>query len=115
MDESVDDYIGRQKSPQKEVCSALRRLILRTFPGIKEEMRYGVPWYGGRYYIAAFGDHVNLGLSIEGLPKEKLALFEGGGRLMRHIKLFSNEEIDRRRVRAVLKIAAESKCSSPPF
>ncbi len=115
VDESFDVYIGRQASSQKEICSSLRRLIFRMFPGIKEEMKFGVPWYGGRFYIAAFGDHVNLGVSVEGLPVEKLSLFEGEGRLMRHIKLFSEEEVARRRVRAVLKIAAESKCSSPPI
>jgi len=76
MGETVEEYIKRQKNPQKEICSELRSLILKTFPSIKEEVKMGVPWYEGRYYIAALKDHVNLGFPIEGLSKEELALFE---------------------------------------
>ena len=114
MGETVEEYIKRQKNPQKEICSELRRLILKTFPGIKEEVRMGVPWYEGRYYMVALKDHVNLGFSIEGLSKEELALFEGAGKMMRHIKLFSEKELDEKRITKLLRIARKSKCSCPP-
>ena len=38
MDE-IDAYIGRQPSPQKEICRELRKIILDTIPGAKEEMK----------------------------------------------------------------------------
>jgi len=58
----VDDYIEKQISPQKEICRQLRAIILRTFPGIKEEMKWGVPTYGeGKYYLVSLKEHVNLG------------------------------------------------------
>ena len=44
MNKEVDDYIEKQKSPQKEICQELRKIILKTFPDIKEEMKLGVPF-----------------------------------------------------------------------
>ena len=74
MNEKVDEYIKKQKSPQKEICQKLRTIILKTYPGINEEMKVGVPCYGsskedycGKFYIAALKDHVNLGFSLKGL------------------------------------------------
>jgi hypothetical protein len=65
--ESVEDYIKKQKSPQKEICTKLRESIFEIFPQAKEEIKWGVPSYnGGLYYIVALKDHVNLGFSIEG-------------------------------------------------
>ena len=39
MDIKVKEYIGKQKSPQKEICQKLRDIILNTFPDINEEMK----------------------------------------------------------------------------
>lgn len=110
---TVEQYLTKQKSPQKEICLALRRIIRDTFPSIEEEMKMGVPWYGGRFYIVALRDHVNLGFSIEGLSKEELSLFEGNGRYMRHVKIFSEAGIDKKRIRMLLKLAKKSKCCCP--
>ena len=57
--QNADEYIKKQKSPQKEICQILREFILNTFPSIKEEMKYGVPYYGDKYYIVALETHVN--------------------------------------------------------
>ena len=70
---TVEAYIAKQKSPQKEICQTLRQIILKTFPETEEEMKMGVPWYGGRCYIVALKDHVNLGVCIEGLTEKQLA------------------------------------------
>ena len=107
--ESVEDYIKKQESPQKEICTKVRELIFEIFPQAKEEMKWGVPSYnGGLYYIVALKDHVNLGFSIEGLSKEEIALFDGSGKTMRHIKIKKVEEIDKKRIESILKLV-ESK------
>jgi len=97
MDNRIENYIARQPSPQKEICLRLRELILRTYPDIQEEFRWGVPVFGGRYYIGALKDHVNLGFSISGLSPDKLKLFEGSGKTMRHLKIRSLQDIDEKR------------------
>ncbi|MFA6329069.1 MAG: DUF1801 domain-containing protein [Candidatus Micrarchaeia archaeon] len=114
MDNGVDAYIKKQRSPQKEVCAGLRKLVLKTFPGIKEEMNMGVPWYEGRLYIVSLKDHVNLGVSVEGLSKDELALFTGKGKTMRHVEFFSVGDIEKKHAGSLLKIAKKSKCSCPP-
>ena len=98
MDEGVSNYIDKQKSPQKEISQKLRSIILSTFPDIREEMKLGVPWYEGKYYIVALKDHVNLGFSIKGLPKEKTNLFKGSGKTMKIIEFRSVDDIDEQRI-----------------
>jgi hypothetical protein len=101
----VDSYINKQPSPQKEICQSLRELILKTFPGVKEEMRWGVPVFAdGKFYIGALKDKVNLGFAIKGLTKEEIALFEGGGKTMRHIKVYAVADIDEERIAGLLRL-----------
>ena len=107
MTKEVDDYITKQKSPQKEICQRLRDIILETSPNIKEEMKLGVPWYEGKYYIVALKNYVNLGFSLKGLSSNEVRLFEGGGKTMKHVKIRSLEEIDEEKIVALLKVIKE--------
>jgi len=52
-------------------------------------MKFGVPYYGDKFYIVALKDHVNLGFSIEGLTDEEIGLFDGGGQITKHIKIYT--------------------------
>jgi predicted GIY-YIG superfamily endonuclease len=108
MDVKVKEYIEKQKSPQKEICLRLREIILKTFPDAQEEMKWGVPVFAnGKFYIGALKNQVNLGFSINGLTKEQIALFEGSGKTMRHIKVMTLGDIDEKRIVKLLKIAGE--------
>jgi hypothetical protein len=101
----VDEYIGKQKSPQKDICNRLRKIIFKTFPDIQEEMKWGVPAYDdGKYYFVALKTHVNLGFSIKGLSKEEIALFQGSGKTMRIIEMRSEKEIDEKHIVKLLEI-----------
>ena len=107
-EKKVDEYIENQKSPQKEICMKLRTIIFKTFPDIKEEMKWGVPSYaGGKYYFVALKTHVNLGFSIKGLSKEKIALFQGNGKTMKIIEIKSEKEIDEKQIVKLLKMVKE--------
>lgn len=104
---SVDQYIKKQKSLQQEICQHLRKIILEVFPNIKEEMKWGVPAFAeDLYYIVALKDHVNLGFFSKGLSKEELALFDGGGKITKHIEVRSLE-MDRERIVKLLKLVKE--------
>lgn len=83
LSNGVDDYIEKQKSPEREICQRLRDILLKTFPDIQEEYKLGVPWYEGKYYIVALKNYVNLGFSLKGLSGEEVKLFEGGGKTMK--------------------------------
>jgi hypothetical protein len=104
MDKKVDEYIAKQKSPQKEILESLRKVVHKTFPKAEEKMWVGVPWYEGKYYIAALKDHVNIGFSIKGLSKKELDLFEGAGKMMRHIKIYTLKDIDEAQITKLLKL-----------
>jgi uncharacterized protein YdhG (YjbR/CyaY superfamily) len=107
MSSKVDEYIDKQASPQKEICQVLREFIHKTFPGINEEMKWGVPAFAdGKFYIVALKDHVNLGFSIEGLTKEAIALFDGGGKTTKHIKV-DTTDIDEDRIAGLLKLVGK--------
>ena len=101
---SVKEYIEKQNSPQKEICKELRDIILRTFPDIKEEMKLGVPYYEDKFYIVALKGHVNLGFSIDGLSDKEISFFDGGGKTTRHIKIYTTDKIDRKRIVSLLKL-----------
>jgi uncharacterized protein YdhG (YjbR/CyaY superfamily) len=105
MDEKVDEYIEKQKSPQKESCQKLREVIFKNFPNVKEEIKWGVPSYEeGKYYFVALKTHVNLGFSLKGLSKEEIALFEGGGKTMKHIKISTLNDIDEKEIVKLMKL-----------
>ncbi len=103
----VEKYMENQKSPQREIVQRLRDTILKTLPDIKEEFKMGVPWYEGKFYVVALRDHVNLGFSVKGLSEQEKALFEGKGKMMRHVKFYSLEDVDEVRVVKLLMLVAE--------
>ena len=107
MSKEVDAYIQKQKSPQREICQALRQIILKQFPEIREETKLGVPYYEDRYYIVALKDYVNLGFSLKNLTPEEVKLLEGGGKTTKHIKVRSLAEIDEARIVRLLKLVDE--------
>ena len=107
MSNKIDGYIEKQPSPQKEVCLELRTLIQRTFPGTDENMKWGVPVFvNGLFYIVALKDHVNLGFSTEGLSKDEIALFDGGGKTTKHIEIKDIHDIDEKRIVPLLHMVA---------
>lgn len=112
MDGKAEEYLKRQKSPQKEICNKLREMILKNFPEIEETVMSEGLWYEGKFYLAVFKDHVNLGVGISGLNEEELKNFEGKGKSMRHLKFFSADDIDEKRLLKLMQLVYEkSSCT----
>ncbi len=107
MKNPVAEYIEKQKSPQKEILRELRRVILQTLPHGKEEILYGVPWFGKKFYLVAFKDHVNVGFSVKGLTAKEKCLFEGKGKFMTHVKVWSLDGIDEKQIKKLLRLVSE--------
>ena len=104
----VDNYIAKQQSPQKEILKRLRKLILKTFPKINEEIKMGVPWYEGKFYLVALKDHVNLGFAVAGLLDKYKNELEGKGKYMQHLKFFSLRDIDETKIVRLMKLTNKS-------
>lgn len=94
----IEKYINKLKSPQKDICRKLRKIILKAFPKIEEKMWVGVPWFGDKIYIVGLKNHVNLGLCIKGLTKKELALLEGSGKTMRHVKFYGLKDVEHKKI-----------------
>lgn len=110
MDKKVDEYIEKQKSPQKEICKKVRSIILKTFPNAKECMKWGVPSYeNGTYYFVALKDHVNIGFSIKKLKKEYMDLFHGTGKTMRVIEIKSLNDINDAKISKLLRLVLKNE------
>jgi hypothetical protein len=113
MNKEVTAYIKKQKSPQKQICNKLRKLILKVKPKIDEKMKLGVPWYEGKYYIVGLKDSVNLGVSVKGLLKKDRDNFTGKGKYMRHLKFKSLKEVDEKKIVKLLKLVdKKAECGS---
>ena len=105
MNREVDKYLEKLDSPQKEICVQVREIILKTFPGIEEVMKWGVPTYeNGKYYIVSLKDHVNLGFSMKGLSKDEQKRFVGSGKTMKAIKINSIAEFNEEVIVSLLKL-----------
>jgi len=111
-DLDVGEYVQKQKSPMREIVQRLRNIILKTFPTIREEVKMGVPWYEGKFYLVALRDHVNLGFSVKGLSESQMELLEGKGKVMRHVKFYSLEAVDEVKVVKLFKILSEKSADS---
>lgn len=109
----VEEYISKQKSPQKEIILKLRKIILSALSVKSQEMKWGVPVFSkGKIYLVALKDHVNIGFSINGLSKKEMDLFEGKGKTMRHIKVFYLKDIDEKQIIRLTKLVdKKSICS----
>jgi hypothetical protein len=104
MNKSIDQYLNKLPSPQREICEKVRKIIVEHFPDLEESMKNGVPSYENKYYIVGLKDHVNIVISIEGLSAEEINLFEGHGKIMRHIKIYTLDEIDEKKIVKLLKV-----------
>lgn len=107
MDTAVDNYIKKQPFPQREILISLRKLILKTVPKIHEEVKMGVPWYEGKFYLVGLKDHVNMGFTYNSLLDKYRKELEGKGRYMRHIKFFSEKDIEEVKLTKLIKTTKE--------
>ena len=92
----IEVYIEKQKSPQKEILREVQKIFRETLPDSKEEMRWGaITFSSGKFYIAAMKNRVHVGFAVAGLNSDEIALFEGNGKTMRHIKIPTIDSIDK--------------------
>jgi hypothetical protein len=91
-------YLKALASPQKEICLALRKLILDNFPKMKEEYKWRYPayYYEGKRIciIGGFKAHANIELFYGARLDDPKARVEGKGKRTRHIKLKTLDDID---------------------
>ena len=114
MDKQVEEYIEKQKSPQKEIIQKVRKIFQKTLPSCEEKKAWGVIVFeGGKFYIGAIKNRVHVGFVINGLDKEEIDLFEGSGKTMRHIKIHLLEEIDEGKLVKLIRLVDKKAICKP--
>ena len=108
----IDKMIAELPHPQKEICLALRRTIMRIDAGVTETIKWGNPCYMlGKENVASitpYKDHVKLALFRGGELTDAegiLAPLEGTGRSMRHIKVRDTHVARQKAVSSLVKQA----------
>jgi uncharacterized protein YdhG (YjbR/CyaY superfamily) len=110
----VNEYIERQKSPQKEILQKVRDIFRKTLPNCEEKMAWGVPTFAsGKFYIAAMKNRVHVGFAITGLNEDEANLFEGSGKTMRHIKIPTLEDVDEKTLVQLIKMVNKKVICEP--
>ena len=94
-----------------EIVQSLRAMILGLAPSITEEVKYGgILFSDGKPFCGVFSysRHVSLEFGAGASLTDPHSVLEGAGKLRRHIKLESVQDIDGKHVRAYLAIAHEA-------
>ncbi len=114
MDKKIEEYIEKQQAPQKDILKKVRNLILESLPNSDEKAAWGVVTFaGGKFYLAALKNKVHIGFAINGLSKEEISQFEGSGKTMRHIKIFSLSDIDDEKLIKLIKMVDKKAVCHP--
>lgn len=90
FNQEVTAYIEKLPEPQKEIMIQLRKLIMESVIGVREQYKWNQPVYGVKKdfcYLKPTKDHVNLGFMNAGKLDDPDNLLEGTGKNMRHVKI----------------------------
>lgn len=99
----------RQLGEDRSVLvQALRQLVLDLDPGVSEEVKYGgILFSAGKPFcgVFAYAKHVSLEFGDGAALPDKHGVLEGAGKLRRHIKLDTMDDIGQKRVQHYLTLA----------
>ena len=114
MEKQADEYIEKQKSPQKEILQKVRKIFRETLPNCEEKMAWGVITFAsGKFYIAAMKNRVHVGFAVDGLSEDEISLLEGSGKTMKHIKIPTLESVDEIMLVKMIKIVDKKAICKP--
>ena len=105
----VEEFIRKASPAIRPVLRELRQLVREQLPEATEEIKWGRPVYSMKHivcYLAAAGDHANLGFYRGIELEDPNGLLEGTGKKLRHIKVYRRDQIRRRSYGTLLEQAA---------
>lgn len=107
---TVDEYLEIQEKWAAEIINEIRSIIKEHAPEAAESIKWAQPVYedsGPFAFMKAFKKNVNFGFWRGIQLNDPKGLLQGTGEKMRHIKLFSVDDIDREAFGALVKQAVE--------
>jgi len=118
-------YLARYDPHISHLTLALRELVLEEAPEAIESVVKGYavsigfsftgkPLKDGFCHVVAYSAHVNLGLNRGALLPDPNGVLAGTGKLIRHITVRNQSELDRPIVRRYIQAAIEQIGAPPP-
>lgn len=98
------------------LVQALRQHILAMGPAVSEEVKYGGLLFGaGTPFcgVFAYTHHVSLEFSAGAALPDPHQMLEGSGKLRRHIKLTTLQDIANKHVHTYLALALQASLAKP--
>ena len=103
----VEDFINKMDPKLKPLVKRVHSIMEKTVPEAEAVIKWGKPTYllkGENFtWIIPYRDHIDFGFFKGAMPESKL--LEGTGKGLRHIKIWSKEEIKEREFARLLKEA----------
>lgn len=107
----VDEFIKTRVLPEfHDVVNAIRQLMREVAPEIAEVISYGIPAYKGKRMLAVISPtkkDITFAFSRGVEFEEKYDLLQGVGKVSKHIKLKSVDDIDKEVLTYYIKQAIE--------
>jgi hypothetical protein len=111
-------YLAAYDPHVADLTLALRNIVLEEAPDVVESIvkSYAVaigfsftgkPMKDGFCHIVTYADHVNLGFNRGALLPDPNHVLEGKGKMIRHVTIREQKELDRQFVRRYLQAAIE--------
>lgn len=94
---SVDGYVKSLPSPMQQIVNRVRALVASAAPEAIEAFKWAQPVYeanGPFAYLKAHRTTVNFGFWRGAMLEAPEGALEGGGKLMRHLKLQTVADVD---------------------
>lgn len=105
----VETYVKSLDPPMMDLTKRLHTIIKKALPHATETIKWGNPTYtiGGKNvaWVLNYKDHVDLGFFMGAKLKSKL--LEGTGKGLRHIKIWTESDINEDEFTRLLKDAAK--------
>jgi hypothetical protein len=107
---TVDGYVAGLDDWQQEIVEAVRKLLREGAPKATESIKWGQPVYednGPFAYIKAYSKQVNFGFWRGADLKDPMAILQGDGNRMRHVKLAAKSGIEKGPLLAFIRAAVK--------
>jgi len=105
--ESFNEWKKDQSLKNKKLINEVSRVISGITPKLKTIVKWGQGcWTDGgdhKFFIHCKPDHIQFGFYIGSQLRDPQEILQGNGKFVRHIKIFSNEDIDKKVFKNLIK------------
>lgn len=110
---TIEEYIRKSNREFQGVAKDLRKIILRSFPRMKEEIKWNMPCYSfeGKNvcYFCITKDHVGLGFYDGKFLTDPTNLLRGEGKKLRQMNIWKVQDLKKKIITGWIREAAVPK------